>query len=109
MTYFTQAWAFSSLWSAPISSAKPSVVGGPPIVTMQLSRYPFSPIILTAAAILSMVGVMRVLRQTTSAPSSFAVPAIVSGGTSLPRSCTMRPPAVSIVLTMFLPMSWTSP
>lgn len=60
-------------------------------------------------AMLSMVGVISVDMHTASTPPSFAVPAMVAGGTSLPRSLTISPPAVSMVLTMFFPMSWTSP
>lgn len=79
------------------------------MVMMHLSWYPLSLISLTASCMLSMVGVISVLRHTTSAHPSCAEPDILAGGTSFPRSSTRNPPAVSMVLTMFFPISCTSP
>ena len=79
------------------------------MVTVQFPRVPCSFRRSMVFFMLSMVGVMRVERHRMSMPSPLTVSAILEGATSFPRSLTMYPPAVSMVLTMFFPMSWTSP
>ena len=56
-----------------------------------------------------MVVVRRAETPTMSAPTSAALSAKRSGGTSTPRSWTSKPAAPSIVATRFVPISWMSP
>ncbi len=95
--------------SAPIPAAYSSETGAPPIITTIESRIPSSWRISMTFSMLVMVVVIRALMEIRSALFSFAVSINFSIGTSAPRSIILKPPALSIVLTRFFPMSCTSP
>jgi hypothetical protein len=85
------------------------VTGAPPTITITLSRSPDFSSALMFALNIGMVVVRKAENPTMSGSCSCTCSTNFSGATFTPRSCTVNPAPSSMMLTRFLPMSWTSP
>src|SRR5437588_1233106 len=95
--------------SAPTLSAYSCVTGAPPTITITSSRIPAFSSALMFALNIGIVVVRKAEKPTMSGLCSCTISTNVSGATLTPRSWTVKPAPSSMMLTRFLPMSWTSP
>ena len=83
--------------------------GAPPTMTITSSRRPAFSSALMLALNIGIVVVRNAEKPTMSGWCSSIAATNFSGATCTPRSITSKPAPSSMMLTRFLPMSWTSP
>src|SRR4029077_15670376 len=105
----TAAEASAAYPSAPTLSAYSCVTGAPPTMTITSSRIPAFSSALMFALNIGIVVVRKAEKPTISGLCSCTISTNFSGATFTPRSWTVKPAPSSMMLTRFLPMSWTSP
>ena len=109
MARLTVCDASAAYPSAPTASAYSWVTGAPPTMTITSSRMPAFSSALMLALNIGIVVVRNAEKPTMSGWCSSIAETNFSGATWTPRSITSKPAPSSMMLTRFLPMSWTSP